>query len=183
MGSTAGNEINVRRLMTDLGIMGDPVTQKKGQWTLDAVANNFFGTAKSWPANAPRKIVEDNRKRRHYSEIRGQIIRDITDATLTKRTNEANYHLSRLYENHLSEWGNAEMAFKKYIESVEAITNSWSKTPQYAGISKEWVENRIEALNASADELSKIQKQELSELKALNQKQQMDKARNLKIVK
>jgi hypothetical protein len=183
MGATAGKEVNVRRLMTDLGIMGDPVTHKKGNWTLDAVANNFFGTAKSWPADAPRKIVEDGRKRRHFSEIRGQIVRDITDSMLTKRSSEAKYHFSRLYENHLSEWGNAEVAFEKTLESIEAINNSWSKTPQYRGMSKEWVESRIAALRASKEELTKIERQELAELKALNQKQQMDAARNLKITK
>jgi hypothetical protein len=101
---------------------------------------------------------------------------------LTKRSSEAKFHFSRLYENHLNEWGNAEIAFEKTMESFEAINNSWSKTPQY-NMSREWVESRIDALRASGGELTKIQRQELAELKAINQKQQMDKARNLKISK
>lgn len=183
VGGMAGAEANTRRFMTDLGLMGDPRTGERGDWTLDFVANSFMGLNKSWKVSPAQAEFNESIRTNQYEPMRKIATKNFMDAIRHGSAGSAKAELGAVYKSYLYEWGNAEEANLKTIEWMERHVKMLTKLPMFAGMSEDWIYNRITALRSLGPEKTKMHQQQivtlLSELRTRN----LDKARKTKIVR
>lgn len=179
----AGAEVNTRRLMTDLGIMNDPYTNQKGDWTMDFFFNTFVGANKSWKVSTASSIDADNRRGKRFAESRAISQKNFMDALRNGADSKMIASAGEAYKTFQYEHVDSELADKKYMEWLERNMKSLKSTPQFASISEEMLKSRMILVK---DELrtskSRFLRQKLAEMETELQMRRLRKAARLKIV-
>lgn len=183
VGAMAGAEINTRRLMTDLGIMPDPRTGEYGDWTLDFLANSFFGLNKSWKVSPGQAIYNQNLRSKRFGEMRKVSVKELRDAIGAERRGAALSALAEIYKTYVYEHGDTQAAKREFMDWGQRTIKSMEGLRIYSGVSEERLLGQISALRAANEELTKIRRQQLAELRAELQQRQLRKASGLKVVK
>jgi hypothetical protein len=178
----AGGEINTRRLMTDLGIMPDPRTQEYGDWTMDFLANSFFGLSKSWKVSPGQAIYNQNLRSKRFMEIRKVSVKELRDAINSGSESDARASIAEIYKTYVYEHGDTQAAMREFMAWGSRTMKSLKGLPIYAGISEERLLGQISALREANAEKTKIRRQQLAELRAELQRRQLSKASGLKVV-
>lgn len=182
IGTMAGAEANTRRLMTDLGILGDPRTGETGDWTLDFFSNSFMGLNKSFKVTAKQAEFNQAIRRRRFEPIRKVATREFTDSLKAGSESSAKVALSEVYKTFLYEWGDAEKATQHTNAWMQRQIQGLNKLPMFRGLSEEWLMNRISALNSLGPEKTKMHQQQIIELMTEMRMHAFNKGRSLKIV-
>jgi hypothetical protein len=182
-GAAAGTEINTRRFMTDMGILPDPRTREQADWTLDFLANSFFGVNKSWKASPKQSIYNQKIRDRRFAPLRQIALRELKDAISVGSESRARVALSEIRKLFTLQYADTEMGGRKFLEWADETTSKLSQLPIFSGISQERTQARRNALQAIQPELNRYQRAELAEWTAQNRMNRLDKTRTGKFVR
>lgn len=183
LATSAGMEMNSRRLMQDLGIFGEPHTGKYGEWTMDFLMNSFFGTAKSWSLNPAQSQFNQTMRSNRFEEMRSVLNRDFRDGAENGMESKMISAASGIRQSFLFEYGNTEIADRKFIEWQEMRFKELMKNPAFAGLSEEQMLIRFGALREANDTKSKAYNQEMNAVQAALLQKRAQKTRNTKLVR
>ncbi len=181
-GAMAGAEINTRRLMTDLGVMDDPYTNKRGDWTMDFFFNTFLGANKSWKVSTSQAIAAEERRHTRFDKMRTSALKEYMDGLRHGQESKTLAARAAIYKSFVLQHADVDQADQKMIAWDERVMGLLLKTPQFRSISKDNLETRIAAFKEMLRlEKSKFKAQILSELETELQQRRMNKAIKLKV--
>jgi hypothetical protein len=182
MGAMAGAELNTTRLMQDLGILADPRTGQKADWTMDFLANSWFGLNKSWKASAEQGIYNESLRTKRFAEMRKVPVKSLRDAISQGSESRAKSAIGEIYKLYGQEHANTEVAMKEYMAWAQRTQKSMEGLRIYQGLSEERIMGQIQALRDANAEKSKIKRQTIAELRSELNQRQLRKASGLTIV-
>ena len=186
VGALAGSEVNVNRLMHDLGITKDHNKNLPGEWTQDFVGNNLFGVSKSWRASPESNLMRDNIRKKEWGKQKTIVNNNLKKAIRDGSESRAAGYLAAGYKIFIKQHGDTPTAKIKFHEWAVRQIKSINKNPAYKGLSNEALEARAleggAATFAGHNEVSKTQKQLHSEVLKEQIMRNLDKASGLVVV-
>lgn len=182
IGAGAGYEVNVSRLMRDLGITPDQRTGQYSNSTLDFFANSFFGLNKSWKTDPLQAEYSKTIRGKEMDELRGISRKTIRDAIVNGRPGQAKSAIAEVKTLYNYEYGDTKMADAEFAKWSHRLFQDFKNLPIFSGVSEKELAFRINSLKAAQAEAQKFRRGQLAELRAAFQKTQLEKAKGLTIV-
>lgn len=181
-GGTAGYAVNSTRLFSDLGIIEDPSSKRKGNHSLDFLARNFFGVSKSFPGSEQNRVRAERERFVAFEDIRKMYGKDMYAAVARNDIPSALRIATEVRNSFMHEYGNVPEADLRFREYMKGIQEGMPKSPEFRTISDEELMIMIEASKAAGDEKNKFQEQYVRALQAELTKRKMMNFQGLSIV-
>ena len=151
-GAAAGSQMNIKKLLIDMGIERNPYNDEFADTSLDGVANTFFGVSKSWKTNVAQQAANDSFRKKRFAEVRSAIQKNMEHSVANKRFKKIPAIRSRIAAINLAETQNAALAEKKTLEWTEREVKGMMKSPVWKGWSLEDLQVKIGATRAMLEE-------------------------------
>lgn len=182
LATMGGAEMNVHRLLQDIGIFGDQ-NGKHGEWTMDALFNSFFGSAKSWQVSPAQGQFQETMRSSSFENMRTVLNRDFGDGAENGMESKMIRAASAVRQTFLYEYGNTELADQKFLEWTDKRMDELMRNPAFRGLSEEQLLIRRAALREALDTKTRAYNQQVNEVEAALLQKRAQRARHLKIVK
>lgn len=181
-GVMGGAEMNSRRLLTDLGIRGDPRTGEAGEWTMDFLLNNFFGTSKSFKASPGQGEFNLILRQGRFEEQRTVLNKSFYDAARNGSESEMLGAASAIRQTFLYQWAETETADAKFNEWMTRTFRTLQKNPAYASVPEDYLMVRLAALRETQVAKTEAHRKQIREVMAQVYQKRAGKTRNTKLV-
>lgn len=185
VGALAGSEVNVNRMMHDLGITKDHNKNIAGEWTQDAIGNNLFGVTKSWRSSPESAALQRNLRKRDVTKQKTLINKNFSKAMADGSESRVAAQIGAMYNLMLREYGDAPTATIKHQEWLERQVKSRNRASVFSKMSDEELKRIIDEgagpRDAAGLEKTRIQRQQHAEQIAEAQMRALNRARNLQV--
>jgi len=181
VGALAGSEVNVKRLMVDLGIDEDPKDDEKANWTLDFFANTFFGLNKSWKSNPKQGRYQENLRSKDFAEMRRGPMKQFMDAIKSGRPDLAKAQIAAIRKLFTYEYADTEIAAEKYMDWAERTAKQMGSLAIFAGISEEKLMASADALHSTRPVSTKYRRQQIADANSEIRRRYLNQAKGLTV--
>lgn len=150
LGLVASKGLNNRRLMEDLGIMGNSYTNRPGNPVFDMVFNTFAGLPKTWEPSPAQALINEKFRQQPFQKLRTNYRRNLEDAIQSDNQKMVRYYLEQVQKTFSTEYLDPNQAQVKYHEWIKRNIKTIGRVRGLDGISEDQLLMQLESAHRFA---------------------------------